>query len=65
MFARSHEIASVSAHGGTTASVVTVEGGETVALGSISATGGVVSFSTSQGLAASDTDSTEDVYVRR
>jgi Tol biopolymer transport system component len=63
-FARGHEIASVSSHGGTTASVVTVEGGETVALGGVSATGRAVSFSTSQALAASDTDSSEDVYVR-
>ena len=64
VFARSHEIASVSSHGGTTASVVTVEGGETVALGGVSATGRVVSFSTAQGLVASDTDSDEDVYLR-
>jgi Tol biopolymer transport system component len=64
VFARSHEIASVSSHGGTTASVVTVSGGQTVALGGVSATGRVVSFSTSQGLAASDTDSTQDVYLR-
>src|SRR4051794_27964324 len=39
VFARSHEIASVSSHGGTTASVVTVEGGETVTLGGVSPTG--------------------------
>jgi len=65
VFARRHEIASAPSHGGTTATVVTVEGGETVALGGISATGRVVSFNTAQSLAASDTDSMEDVYLRR
>jgi len=65
VFARRNEIASVSSDGGTATSVVTVSGGETVSLGGISATARVVSFSTSQGLAASDTDTTEDVYLRR
>ena len=64
VFARRHEIASASSHGGAAASVVTVDGAETVALGGISATGRVVSFSTAQGLAASDTDRDEDVYLR-